>query len=91
MSNARRQVVDKLVGSFVAIDVFLEKVLQEHEKNYDPKELRDFVDVYIKTRSESGDCSHLYTGEAGAVQNGRLCSFDRGRKGEGEVGIGKVS
>ena len=63
--NARRQVVDKLVGAFVAIDVFLEKVLQEHEKTYDPEELRDFVDVYIKTRSESGDCSHLYTGEAG--------------------------
>ena len=54
------QVVKSLVGAFVAIDEFLEKVLEEHEKTYSPDEVRDFVDVYIKTRSESED-THLYT------------------------------
>ena len=54
------QVVKSLVGAFVAIDEFLEKVLKEHEETYNPNEVRDFVDVYIKTRSESED-THLYT------------------------------
>ena len=54
------QVVQSLVGAFVAIDEFLEKILKEHEETYNPNEVRDFVDVYIKTRSESED-THLYT------------------------------
>ena len=54
------QVVNSLLGAFVAIDEFLEKVLKEHEETYNPNEVRDFVDVYIKTRSESED-THLYT------------------------------
>lgn len=55
------QVVDAVVESFVKLDEFLEKVLKEHEETFDPREVRDFVDIYIKTRSESED-KHLYTG-----------------------------
>ena len=55
------QVVDAVVEAFVKMDEFLEKVLKEHEETFDPREVRDFVDIYIKTRSESED-KHLYTG-----------------------------
>ena len=44
------------------MDEFLEKVLKEHEETFDPNEVRDFVDIYIKTRSESKD-AHLYNGK----------------------------
>ena len=76
------QLVNSLVGAFAAVDEFLEKVLKEHEETYNPDEVRDFVDVYIKTRSESDD-THLYTGTSSsfsfAMLNGRTGSH-------GEVG-----
>ena len=76
------QVVNGLVGAFTAVDEFLEKVLKEHEETYNPDEVRDFVDIYIKTRSESED-THLYTGTSSsfpfAMLNGRTGSH-------GEVG-----
>ena len=56
------------------MDEFLEKMLKEHEETYDPTEVRDFVDVYIKTRSESED-AHLYNGKRQRVEYFRLLLF----------------
>ncbi|KAK7092781.1 cytochrome P450 2J4-like [Littorina saxatilis] len=56
---AGKKIIHDVVDSFVTIDNFLGTVLKEHEETYDPSEIRDFVDFYIKTRSDSDD-AHLY-------------------------------
>ena len=53
--------VDCLCETVEALDNYVGKMLAEHEDTYDPAQVRDFVDLYIKTRSESQD-KHLYSG-----------------------------
>ena len=47
----------------VEADKILSDMLKEREETFDPSEIRDFVDLCIKARSESPD-PHLFRGES---------------------------
>ena len=68
------QTINSFAEPFVTMDEFLETMLKEHEETYDPSEVRDFVDIYIKTRLESED-AHLYNGKRQRIEYFRLLLF----------------
>lgn len=54
-----KQLAYEQVADFKTLDSMMTEILKEHESSFDPKDIRDFVDMYIKARSESSD-AHLY-------------------------------
>lgn len=50
------------VNNLKKVDNYIETLLKDHQETYDPNEIRDFIDLYIKTGKESKD-ARLYSGE----------------------------
>nr|KAG5686870.1 hypothetical protein BaRGS_015548 [Batillaria attramentaria] len=57
---AVKRKVQEFIDAFLSVDAYLEGLLKDHEETFDPDNIRDFVDLYIKTSRESED-KHLYT------------------------------
>lgn len=56
------QKIDTFIHSFKSTDEYIQQLTLDHEKSFDPKNIRDFVDMTIEMRTKNKGNVH-FSGE----------------------------